>query len=982
MKKTKLTRSLMAAVSVVALSAVMYGCVHSGDDAPPAMEDPAASVDTDGDGMPDITDTDDDNDGVADAYDDLPLDRTETTDTDGDGVGNNADLDDDGDNVLDADDAFPLDAAESADTDGDMVGDNADAFPMDATETMDSDGDMVGDNADAFPMDATETMDSDGDMVGDNADAFPMDATETMDSDGDMVGDNADAFPNDPTETMDSDGDMVGDNADAFPMDATETMDSDGDMVGDNADAFPMDATETMDSDGDMVGDNADAFPNDPTETMDSDGDMVGDNADAFPNDPTETMDSDGDMVGDNADAFDDDPNESADTDGDGVRDNADAFPTDPTEHTDADGDGRGDNAYPPDRDGDGVADVADAFPDDPMETMDSDGDGVGNNADAFPFDAAETMDSDGDGVGDNSDWSPMDAAEQMDSDMDGVGDNADAFPMDATETADADMDGVGDNADPDDDNDNIYDVWEGSSGLILMANAQHITARDDDLANTPLNESVTDANENQDVVRAAHVTNVNTAVHATSGGPLNTDVTAVANHGGLDAAGVVATWPHSATVANADADEDTERTGKPLISVDPGGAGGDAVALRHAGPGADGVDGTADDLIDNFVQGPGLGDFVHEKYISGIVAATDDAGTDIFEPNTFNNQRVILFTDLTQATEPRDARTDTVDNAAVSIASRVGITADIVDATATVPRNFPGTYDHDGDPMTPAFSGTFTCADPLTCVVSRTGTANDGSHVDGETEVTSIANYRFTGTRTITEMNPEEDTTWLAFGVWLTEIDPTGEETVHTYAFGAFADGGDATESTEAETVTGTATYRGKAAGVHSTATAVELFRADAMLEADFDAPAGATNTGGTITGMIHDIMAGDRAVSDSIELVLIDPGAADPMPNITAAGAFNGRARMTDTGEQDDSGEDIYRMTGTWAGNFYNAMADDPDTTPLNEATRAPGAVAGTFGVGRADDTDTMDVDETESYVGAFGAYCVGADNCNPND
>ena len=36
MKKTKLTRSLLAACSIVALSAVMYGCVHSGDDAPAA----------------------------------------------------------------------------------------------------------------------------------------------------------------------------------------------------------------------------------------------------------------------------------------------------------------------------------------------------------------------------------------------------------------------------------------------------------------------------------------------------------------------------------------------------------------------------------------------------------------------------------------------------------------------------------------------------------------------------------------------------------------------------------------------------------------------------------------------------------------------------------------------------------------------------------------------------------------------------------
>ena len=40
MKKTKLTRSLMAAVSIVALSAVMYGCVHSGDDAVEIVDGP------------------------------------------------------------------------------------------------------------------------------------------------------------------------------------------------------------------------------------------------------------------------------------------------------------------------------------------------------------------------------------------------------------------------------------------------------------------------------------------------------------------------------------------------------------------------------------------------------------------------------------------------------------------------------------------------------------------------------------------------------------------------------------------------------------------------------------------------------------------------------------------------------------------------------------------------------------------------------
>ena len=39
MKKMKLTRSLLAACSIVALSAVMYGCVHNGDDDAPMMGD-------------------------------------------------------------------------------------------------------------------------------------------------------------------------------------------------------------------------------------------------------------------------------------------------------------------------------------------------------------------------------------------------------------------------------------------------------------------------------------------------------------------------------------------------------------------------------------------------------------------------------------------------------------------------------------------------------------------------------------------------------------------------------------------------------------------------------------------------------------------------------------------------------------------------------------------------------------------------------
>ena len=69
----------------------------------------ASAVDTDGDGIPDEIDPDDDNDGVDDSSDAFPLDPTEWEDTDGDGTGNNADLDDDNDGVLDEDDIDPLD---------------------------------------------------------------------------------------------------------------------------------------------------------------------------------------------------------------------------------------------------------------------------------------------------------------------------------------------------------------------------------------------------------------------------------------------------------------------------------------------------------------------------------------------------------------------------------------------------------------------------------------------------------------------------------------------------------------------------------------------------------------------------------------------------------------------------------------------------------------------------------------------------------
>lgn len=267
-----------------------------------------------------------------------------TGDADGDGVGNILDADDDNDGVLDFVDLFPHDARDWADSDRDGVGDNTDAFPDDASKQFDTDrdgtadrldedddGDGIANDEDDYPLDTDNDeidnildTDDDNDGVADTADAFPLDAEESVDTDGDGTGnvadndddndgvaDTDDAFPLDPEESSDSDDDGYGDNADAFDDDADEWFDTDADGIGNNADS---------DDDGDGTPDATDAFPLDAAESADADGDGVGDNADAFPSDATEWLDNDADAIGDNADT---------DDDNDGHTDAADAFPLD-----------------------------------------------------------------------------------------------------------------------------------------------------------------------------------------------------------------------------------------------------------------------------------------------------------------------------------------------------------------------------------------------------------------------------------------------------------------------------------------------------------------------------------------------------------------------------------------------------------------------------------------------------------------------------
>jgi hypothetical protein len=235
-------------------------------------------------GVPDA-----DSDNVPDINDAFPNDPAASLDSDGDGC---PDAWNPGKSAAHSTtnlrlDAFPNDPAASLDGDGDGYPDawnpgksaahsttnlRLDTFPNEPTEWSDSDDDGIGDNTDFFPTDPAASLDSDEDGYPNNWNPEKSAAHST-------TGLRLDAFPNDPAASLDSDGDGYPDSWNSGKMTSDST-------TGLLIDLFPGDPTEWADSDSDGVGNYSDWAPNDPKEWADSDGDGVGDNADVAPNDP------------------------------------------------------------------------------------------------------------------------------------------------------------------------------------------------------------------------------------------------------------------------------------------------------------------------------------------------------------------------------------------------------------------------------------------------------------------------------------------------------------------------------------------------------------------------------------------------------------------------------------------------------------------------------------------------------------------------
>jgi hypothetical protein len=192
-------------------------------------------VDNDGDFLPDSMDQDNDNDGYDDVIEYLvetdPFDESSVPDDlDYDFIPDSMDSDLDGDGILNELDDFPKDPSEWEDLDGDNIGNNAD---------LDDDADGTPDSEDEYPLDTDDDglandidWDDDADGILDWEDANLLDTdNDGQKNDVDNDDDNDGLLDSEEKKThtnplkADTDGDGTNDNKDYDPLDSKVTSD-------------------------------------------------------------------------------------------------------------------------------------------------------------------------------------------------------------------------------------------------------------------------------------------------------------------------------------------------------------------------------------------------------------------------------------------------------------------------------------------------------------------------------------------------------------------------------------------------------------------------------------------------------------------------------------------------------------------------------------------------------------------------------------
>ncbi|WP_132644050.1 T9SS type A sorting domain-containing protein [Roseivirga ehrenbergii] len=456
------------------------------------------ALDTDGDGVPDSIDIDDDNDGIKD------VDEGEATDTDGDGIPNSLDLDSDNDGIFDIIEAGGVDTDEDGRVDDDTDGDGdgwANTFDSDnggtALANPDTDGDGIRNFLD---------LDSDNDGIVDLIESQATTGTPIIpvgtDTDGDGIDDAFDddngGTSTDPEDT-ESDGtpdyiDTDSDN-DGF-LDILEAWDTDGNGIANTVPTGIDSDLDGLDNAFDNVFgpnsttniyNNEDAldFPNVTTSGMTAERDWREDNevdsdGDGYIN--SEDIDDDNDGILDVDEGIEDFDNDGIsnnldlDSDNDGIPDIIEAG------GVDTDDDGRVDDDT--DGDNDGWADTFDNVgvgqTGTPLVNPDTDSDGNKNFLD---------IDSDGDGIVDLIESQETTVGPTVpsgtDTDLDGLDD---AFDTDhggspTSDPEDTDGDLTPDYLDLNSDNDSFSDAQEGwdTDGDLTANTVPSGTDSDDD---------------------------------------------------------------------------------------------------------------------------------------------------------------------------------------------------------------------------------------------------------------------------------------------------------------------------------------------------------------------------------------------------------------------------------------------------------------------------------------------------------------------